>query len=175
MTLRRQKQPALVAPSSSTTASGVRGEKSVASSYDSSAALATAITPAATSGRPAAELQHPFQSVSPGETGRNRGVENQADKGPGTDDRDGGRIRHTAPDGHSKRKGRGLNGPELHGTQQVDTSSRGFGPRLVVSGDSGGMAGGPSGMASRTTERRLPRIILKVTPPPEAEAGTGLR
>lgn len=103
--------------------------------------------------------------------GNERGVESEADKGPGTGD---SRTRHTAlEDGsRSELKGRRLNEEQqlyatqqLQSHQQVDTSSHPQSQsqaRLIVSGSSAPAARAPG---STSTERRLPKIILKVKAP----------
>lgn len=177
MTLRRQKKPALMVPSSSsTTTSVIKGENKLNSSCDSSAAWATALAPDASASP--GDGQHPVQPGVPGEAGRERGVESQADEGPGTADHDSRIIiHHTASEEGSERQGRQMNEQALYGTQQLHgqlgTSCRAIGPRDIVSGAGSIAAGstrGPTNTTSRT-ERRLPRVILKVRPPPEAEAG----
>ena len=170
MTLRRQnqKKPGFIVPNSSATASATTG------SCDSSAALALMVAgrdPVETGGR-----------TTRAGTGSERGVESEADKGPGTGD-SRSCTRHTAlEDGSSSElKGRRLNeGQQLYATQQqqqqqshhqVDTSSHPLSQsqsqsqsqaRVIVSGSSAPAARTPG---STSTERRLPKIILKVKAP----------
>jgi hypothetical protein len=187
MTLRRQKNLSAPSPSPSRTSSNIKGESenNLASSHDSSAALTTGTGTAlasATSASPAV-ARHPLQSGSPGRKG---GVESQ-DK-PGTADHDGRtRTRHTASEEGSERKGQQMNERRLDCTQQLyqelDTSSRVIGPRTSVSvSGASDVASGVAGTSvcgtmkttsPNRTERRLPRIILKVKPPPGAGAGMG--
>ncbi len=177
MTLRRQKKPVLIAPSSRTTSSNLQDGNKLALPHDSSAALTTATAPATTSTSPAV-ARHPLQSACPGREG---GVESQ-DK-PGTADQDDCRIRHTASEEGSERKGQQMNEQGLYGTQQMhqelDTSCRVTGPRTSVSGGAD-MASGVAGSSAcgtininttSRTERRLPKIILKVKPPPPPPGG----
>ena len=182
MTLRRQKKPDLTAPSSRTISSNLEGGNRLALPHDSSAVLTTPIAPA-TSARPVV-ARHPLQSGCPGREG---GVESQ-DK-PGTADHDHDsriRIRHTASEEGSERKGQQVNEHTVHGTQQLHqelgTSCRVLGPRTSVSGGpdmASGVAGSSAcGTINNTnstsrTERRLPKIILKVNPPPPPGAGMG--
>jgi hypothetical protein len=116
------------------------------------------------------------------EAGSEGGVERQAtqaDKEPGTGGgHDDGRILHTASE-DSERQGRRMNGQELCVAQQFDTSFRAIGPRNTASGSSGVGNDAAGGSTSGTTnarsggERRLPRVILKVKPPPGAGEGMG--
>ena len=102
---------------------------------------------------------------------------------PGTADYNDGRIRHTASEEGSERKGQHMNEQGLYGTQQLhqelDTSCRVTGPRTSVSGGAD-MASGVAGSSAcgtintnitSRTERRLPKIILKVKPPPPPHSG----
>ena len=183
MTLRRQKKPVLTAPSSQTISSSLEGENRLALPHDSSAVLTTTIAPA-TSASPVG-ARHPLQSGCPGREG---GVESQ-DK-LGTADQDDGRIRirHTASEEGSERKGQHMNEERVYGTQQLhqelNTSCRVLGPRTSVSG-SPDMASGVAGSSAcgtihntnttSRTERRLPKIILKVKPPaPPPPPGAGM-
>ena len=161
MTLRRQnqKKPGFIVPNSSATASATTG------SCDSSAALALMVAgrdPVGSGGR-----------TTRAGMGSERGVESEADKGPGTGD-SRSCTRHTAlEDGSSSElKGRRLNEEQqlyatqqLQSHQQVDTSSHPQSQsqaRLIVSGSSAPAARAPG---STSTERRLPKIILKVKAP----------
>ena len=184
MTLRRQKKPVLTAPSSRTISSDLEGENRLALPHDSSAVLTTPTAPA-TSASPKV-ARHPLQSACPGREG---GVESQ-DK-PGTADHDDTRIRirHTASEEGSERKGQQMSENRVYGTQQLhqelDTSCRVLGPRTSVSGGSD-MASGVAGSSAcgtinntnttSRTERRLPKIILKVNPPapPAPPPGAGM-
>lgn len=172
MTLRRHKKPVLSPSPSSTTLSDIKGENNLVSERDSSAALTTATASATSASR--AVARHPLQSASPGRKG---GVDN-----PGTADDHDGRTRHTASEEDSERKGQQMNEGRLDGTQQqlhqeLDTSCRVIGPRASVSVSSApDVASGVAGSSGRgtmntNTERRLPKIILKVKPPPGAGAG----